>query len=70
MGIAGVSMSLLETVPIVCPYCGQGVEIVVDCSIEIQEYVEDCHVCCKPINFKISVEDDGELRIEARQEDE
>ena len=63
-------MNLLETVPIVCPYCGQSVEVVVDCSIRFQEYVEDCHVCCKPISFNVSTDDDGEPSFEARQEDE
>ena len=63
-------MNLLETVPIVCPYCGESVEVVVDCSIRFQEYVEDCHVCCKPISLNVSTDDDGEPSIEARQEDE
>jgi hypothetical protein len=32
--------------------------------------VEDCHVCCKPINLAVSVNHEGEPSIEARQEDE
>ena len=63
-------MSLLETVSIVCPYCGEGVEVVVDCSIGFQEYVEDCHVCCQPIGLNVSVDHEGEPSIEARHKDE
>ncbi|MFB3076078.1 MAG: CPXCG motif-containing cysteine-rich protein, partial [Candidatus Methylomirabilales bacterium] len=35
-------MSLLETVHFRCPYCGERIEVVVDCSIGFQKYVEDC----------------------------
>ncbi len=63
-------MNLLETVSIVCPYCGEGVDVVVDCSIGFQEYVEDCHVCCKPITFSVTVDEAGEPSLGARQEDE
>ena len=63
-------MSLLETLQIVCPYCGEQVEVVVDCSIERQEYVEDCHVCCRPISLKLSVDDEGNPSVQARHEDE
>ena len=63
-------MSLLETVRMVFPYCGERIEVVVDCSVGCQEYVEDCHVCCKPISLDVSVDDDGEPSIERRHEDE
>ena len=66
----GGTMGLLETVQFICPYCGERVEVVVDCSIGFQEYVEDCHVCCKPIHLAVSVNREGEPSIEARQEDE
>ena len=53
-------MSLLETVQIVCPYCGECVEVVVDCSIRFQEYTEDCQVCCQPMQVTLDV-DSGEI---------
>lgn len=32
-----------------CPYCGESSELVVDPGGgAIQEYVEDCEVCCRP----------------------
>jgi len=52
---------MLETIVIHCPYCGEGYETVVDTSAGSQRYVEDCAVCCKPIEINLSVADDGEL---------
>lgn len=60
----------LEVVPIACPYCGERVEVVVDCSVESQEYVEDCSVCCQPIDLGVSVNHEGKPNIEASREDD
>lgn len=43
-----------------CPYCGERIEIVVDLSAGGQSYVEDCAVCCQPIEISFDVVD-GEL---------
>jgi hypothetical protein len=43
-----------------CPYCGETFTTLVDCSDEQQSYIEDCYVCCRPINFQV-VCADGEL---------
>jgi hypothetical protein len=40
---------MLETLSDYCPYCGEFIELVVDCSLTEQSYVEDCSVCCHPI---------------------
>jgi hypothetical protein len=37
------------TVSVVCPFCGEPVELLVDTTISRQEYVEDCEVCCRPM---------------------
>ena len=59
-----------EEVRVACPYCGETLEIVVDCSVEEQRYIEDCQVCCRPITLSISVDQDGVPRVEAASEDE
>jgi hypothetical protein len=60
----------LQTRPITCPYCGEPIEMLVDCSAGTQEYVEDCSICCRPIVVRVDI-DDGELvGIEARAENE
>ena len=39
-----------------CPYCGESIEIELDDSVEQQQYIEDCSVCCRPINVEVSVD--------------
>ena len=39
-----------------CPYCWQEISMLLDPSITQQTYVEDCEVCCNPINLKIRFE--------------
>ena len=50
-----------------CPYCGEAITIVVDTSIDEQEYVEDCSVCCRPIEFSVKCEDGEVTEIEAEK---
>lgn len=40
-----------------CPFCGETFSIIVDTSVERQTYIEDCFVCCRPINFTVECED-------------
>ncbi|HMH18432.1 MAG TPA: CPXCG motif-containing cysteine-rich protein [Burkholderiales bacterium] len=59
-----------QTSFIQCPYCGERIEVVVDCSVKRQEYVEDCSVCCRPITLSV-VSSHGEVvSIESKTEDE
>ena len=53
-----------------CPYCWQNFDIIVDCSVEHQEYVEDCYVCCRPIVFSVQVQDEENIIVEAKAENE
>ncbi|WP_350286205.1 CPXCG motif-containing cysteine-rich protein [uncultured Croceitalea sp.] len=32
-----------------CPYCWELISMVLDASVAHQVYVEDCEVCCNPI---------------------
>lgn len=50
-------MNGLETTAIQCPCCWQVFEVVIDCSVEQQEYVEDCYVCCRPLILSVYVTD-------------
>ena len=52
---------MLELITIDCPYCGESFSTQVDVSGGSQQYVEDCAVCCRPIEIAIEVGDDGEL---------
>jgi hypothetical protein len=39
-----------------CPYCGEQILMVVDLSVAKQTYVEDCEVCCNPIEITCTVQ--------------
>ena len=53
-----------------CPYCGESISLLIDNSIENQEYVEDCQVCCSPILISIEIDHDGNIFINTRKENE
>jgi len=53
-----------------CPYCGESLEVLIDPSDAGQHYIEDCQVCCKPINFLVSEDYDGELTVNVFSDDE
>ena len=65
-----MTANTLETVDVQCPYCWETIDILVDCSVESQEYIEDCQVCCRPIEFDILVDEDGLPSVTALSDDE
>ena len=62
-------MELLER-DIYCPYCGELQTVLIDTSEEEQTYIEDCQVCCRPIDFIVSVDNQGDVVVEVRHENE
>ena len=34
-----------------CPYCWEEISMLLDPSVHKQEYIEDCEVCCNPIQI-------------------
>jgi transcription elongation factor Elf1 len=50
-----------------CPYCGEEISMVLDLSVPRQTYVEDCEVCCNPIEIRYSVVEDELESFEARK---
>lgn len=57
-------------VEVQCPYCWEQITLLVDGSIEMQEYIEDCEVCCRPIDFLVEVGEQGLARVKARLQDD
>ncbi|HYQ73340.1 MAG TPA: CPXCG motif-containing cysteine-rich protein [Gammaproteobacteria bacterium] len=54
-----------------CPYCGEPFEAEADCSGGSQDYVEDCPVCCRPIEFRLEAGINGELQsLTVRRDDD
>ena len=46
----------METYFFQCPYCWEEISILIDFSQKHQNYIEDCEVCCNPIQLIISIE--------------
>jgi len=47
-----------------CPYCGEPVEIALDPgSGSVQEYIEDCAVCCRPWLVTVTYHEDGSADV-------
>lgn len=60
---------LIET-RVQCPYCWEAFSLLVDASIDSQEYVEDCEVCCRPIDFIVDIDEQNQVRVQARLQHE
>jgi hypothetical protein len=42
---------------VTCPYCGEEIELLLDLAGgAVQQYVEDCEVCCRPWNVRVELE--------------
>jgi len=40
-----------------CPYCWEEISMLIDTSVREQKYIEDCEVCCNPIELIVQSED-------------
>ncbi|WP_372832213.1 CPXCG motif-containing cysteine-rich protein [Pontibacterium sp.] len=63
-------MNLQEEVSSECPCCGEVITLLVDCSVPQQQYIEDCEVCCRPINVSVSVDNEGWPQVQLSHENE
>lgn len=54
-----------EEIEIQCPFCGEMISILVDLSVDDQNYIEDCQVCCKPIQIHVVAEDGAVVSVNA-----
>lgn len=63
-------MSVLQETRIQCPYCGENIDVFIDDSVPQQDYIEDCQVCCRPINFFVVINHTGEAAVTVANENE
>jgi hypothetical protein len=40
-----------------CPFCGEAIGVLLDLSSGEQSYIEDCQVCCQPMQISFDVTD-------------
>ena len=55
------SAGLTQIVTVQCPYCGESFETAVDPSAGSFRYIEDCQICCQPIELAGEVDEAGTL---------
>jgi hypothetical protein len=60
----------LELHSVECPYCGETFEASIEATIEEQEYIEDCEICCRPITFRVRIDWQGGTKVDTRHENE
>ena len=53
-----------------CPYCGERITLLIDTYSGPEQYIEDCQVCCRPINFSVIVNFEGNITLNVTDENE
>ena len=61
---------LLEMQDVECPYCGETISLELDSSAGSQRYIEDCHVCCRPITVLLDVDEVGDASVSVQSQDD
>jgi len=46
-------MELIVETEIICPHCGEIFSLQIDTSQRQQSLIEDCAICCRPINLSV-----------------
>ncbi len=50
-----------------CPYCWEQISMLLDTSVmEPQVYIEDCEVCCRPIEVAYQADGEGVMMFDAQ----
>lgn len=49
-----------------CPFCAEGMTILLDPSAGSQSYIEDCQICCQPmqISFQVAASELSALQVD------
>ena len=48
-----------------CPYCWEEISMILDASVQEQTYIEDCEVCCNPIELTATFEENELIRFDS-----
>lgn len=49
-----------------CPYCWEEISMVLDPSVTQQTYIEDCEVCCNPLEVHVQFQEGTLALFEAK----
>jgi hypothetical protein len=50
---------------VTCPWCWEPFDVLIDVTAGDQRYIEDCAVCCHPVELAIRVDTDAAPAVEA-----
>ncbi|MRT16883.1 CPXCG motif-containing cysteine-rich protein [Vitellibacter sp. q18] len=48
-----------------CPHCWEEISMLLDASVPHQKYIEDCEICCNPIEIEVRFEEAELVGFEA-----
>ena len=48
-----------------CPYCWETISMLLDTSVRADAYIEDCEVCCRPIQISFTADSENLLEFSA-----
>lgn len=48
-----------------CPYCWEQISMLIDVSQRQQTYIEDCEICCNPIQLSVTTEQQEIVNFQA-----
>jgi hypothetical protein len=58
-----------EEISAQCPYCFSPISFVCEFLSGPQSYIEDCEVCCRPIQISYDTSEEGVVGLEVRRLD-
>lgn len=60
-------VSLSDTPEVSCPWCAESSSVQVDLADAGQVLVQDCQVCCRPMELRPTLDRRSRLQVEARR---
>lgn len=60
----------IQALEVQCPYCWELIDVMIDDCGEDQQYVEDCQVCCRPINIHVVLDENQQVHVNVYSDDE
>ncbi|MBL4746623.1 MAG: CPXCG motif-containing cysteine-rich protein [Flavobacteriaceae bacterium] len=48
-----------------CPYCWEKISMLFEPTITIQTYIEDCEICCQPIQIELLFLQENNIQFKA-----
>jgi hypothetical protein len=60
----------LEEHTITCPYCWETIGLLLDLSVAEQAYIEDCSVCCHPIQVHYMADNGALINLSGNRTDD